>query len=158
MESQPIKRSVQLQPLSREHHEGLLFAWKIRQGLKNGTDVSLMGRFVQWFWDTHLDHHFRQEEQVLMSLLPGDALLARMQDEHQEIEALLHINQSIPDPALLEQIAQQVNDHIRFEERELFPHIEQSITEEQLNQVAAALAAEPKCTSSNWSEEFWTRK
>lgn len=158
MEPQPIKRSVQLQPLSREHHEGLLFVWKIRQGLKNGTDVSLVGRFVQWFWEAHLDHHFKQEEQVLLPLLPGDALLTRMQDEHQEIEALLHINQSIPDRALLEQIAQLVNDHIRFEERELFPHIEQSVTEEVLNRVAAAFATDSKGKSSPWTEEFWTSK
>ncbi len=158
MEPQPIKRSVQLQPLSREHHEGLLFVWKIRQGLRNGTDVALMGRFVQWFWETHLDHHFKTEEQVLLPLLPGDALLARMLDEHQEIEALLHINQSIPDPALLEQIAQQVNDHIRFEERELFPHIEQAITEEQLNGVAAALLSDVTSGDNSWTEEFWTRE
>lgn len=32
--SQPIKRHPSLQPLSREHHYGLLLSWKIREGFK----------------------------------------------------------------------------------------------------------------------------
>ena len=35
-EIKPLKRSKELAPLSREHHDGLLFAWKIKQGLANG--------------------------------------------------------------------------------------------------------------------------
>lgn len=90
---QPIKRSAQLAPLSREHHEGLLAVWKIRQGLRNGTDTNTIARFVQWFWQEHLHTHFQQEETVLMPLLPGEPLLHRMMEEHEEIEALLHINE-----------------------------------------------------------------
>ena len=30
-----IKRSKELAPLSPDHHEGLLFVWKIKQGLAN---------------------------------------------------------------------------------------------------------------------------
>ena len=38
----PIKRSKELVPLSKEHHEGLLFAWKIKQGLQNGIGIEAM--------------------------------------------------------------------------------------------------------------------
>jgi len=31
--NQPIKRHVALQPVSREHHYGLLLSWKIRDSL-----------------------------------------------------------------------------------------------------------------------------
>jgi len=39
MKTVPIKRSIALQPLSREHHHGLLLCWKIRTGLKKGIDI-----------------------------------------------------------------------------------------------------------------------
>ena len=32
-EIKPIKRSKQLAPLSREHHDGLMYVWKIREVL-----------------------------------------------------------------------------------------------------------------------------
>ena len=44
-EAKPIKRSKQLSPLSREHHDGLLFAWKIRQGFENGTPLEEMRKY-----------------------------------------------------------------------------------------------------------------
>ena len=62
----PIKRSTQLAPLSREHHEGLLFVWKIRQGIKKEVHPERMIAFVQWFWSTELEPHFRKEENVLL--------------------------------------------------------------------------------------------
>ena len=92
----PIKRSKQLAPLSRDHHEGLLLVWKIRQGLKNKDDIKVIAEFVQVFWKTHLMKHFHKEEVVLGSHLPGDnALLKRMIEEHRDIEALIMINEKI---------------------------------------------------------------
>ena len=154
----PIKRSGQLAPLSREHHEGLLFAWKIRQGLKNGTDIKSISQFVQWFWENELQGHFKKEEQVLAKYLPvDDALVHRMIDEHQNIEALVQINENIADKSLLEQLAGAVNDHIRFEEREVFPHAERTLTTEQLNLVYHQLTEE-KSSCPKWENEFWVKK
>ena len=68
-EYKPIKRSKELAPLSREHHEGLLFAWKIKQGLKNETETKLIAEYVQWFWKNHLQEHFTEEEQILAPYL-----------------------------------------------------------------------------------------
>lgn len=154
----PIKRSDQLAPLSREHHDGLLFAWKIRQGLKNETDIKIISRFVKWFWENELQEHFKKEEQILAKHLPADdALIHRMTDEHQNIEALVHINENIADGTLLVQIADAVNDHIRFEERELFPHAEKELTSGQLDIIYTELSQE-RPFSSKWEDEFWTKK
>ena len=118
-EIKPIKRSEQLAPLSRDHHEALLFVWKIRQGLKNGTDQKTIGQFVEWFWKSHLEEHFREEEQILAPWLPKENdLVQRMLNDHQDIEAMVHINEQIADLALLEELAGKINDHVRFEERE----------------------------------------
>ncbi|RYY82673.1 MAG: hemerythrin domain-containing protein [Chitinophagaceae bacterium] len=116
-----LKRSLPLQPLSREHHEGLLLAWKIRQGLGKGVAMARVAEYVLWFWSAELEDHFRREEAAFLPLLGTAPLVVRMQEEHVEIEGLLQVLAQIPDEALLEDIAQKINDHIRFEERVLFP-------------------------------------
>ena len=40
--TKPLKRNPNLVPLSREHHYGLLFCWKLKQGLANGTDPEIL--------------------------------------------------------------------------------------------------------------------
>jgi hemerythrin-like domain-containing protein len=157
-EINPIKRSGQLAPLSREHHEALLFVWKIRQGLKNGTDIREVAQFVQWFWQNHLQEHFREEEQILAAHLPEDnEFVLRMIDEHQNIEALIHINENIPDEALLVQLADELNAHIRFEEREFFPYVEKTISVADLNRIYEQLSRE-KRQGTKWENEFWVKK
>src|SRR6478736_5198745 len=143
-ELKPIKRSKQLTPLSKDHHDGLLFAWKIKQGLKNGAPVNTIAEYVQWFWKTHLAEHFREEEQILAPHLPPEnALLNQMLEEHQVIEAMVHINDNIPDPTLLLNLAQAIDGHIRFEEKQLFPYAEKEIPENELNLIYERLSKDP---------------
>src|SRR5438046_10584725 len=102
-ELKPIKRSQQLTPLSKDHHDGLLFAWKIKQGLKNGADIKLVAEYVQWFWNNHLQEHFTEEEQILAPHLPpGNELLQQRLYEQQEIEVVIHINESMPEYSFLD--------------------------------------------------------
>jgi hemerythrin-like domain-containing protein len=157
-EVKPIRRSKQLTPLSKDHHDGLLFAWKVKQGLKNGADIKLIAEYVQWFWKNHLEEHFREEEQILAPHLPADnELLKRMFDEHESIEAWIQINENIPDATLLSNLAQAINDHIRFEERQLFPYVEKVIPENELNLIYEQLSKEPvEC--EKWEKEFWVMK
>jgi hemerythrin-like domain-containing protein len=154
----PIKRSKQLTPLSKDHHDGLLFAFKIKQGLKNGSDIKLIAEYVQWFWKNHLEEHFREEEQILAPHLPAEnELLKQMFDEHESIEAMIHINENIPDSTLLQNLAQAIDDHIRFEERVLFPYAEKIIPENELNLIYEQLPKE-KVECGKWEREFWVRK
>lgn len=157
-EIKPIRRSKQLTPLSKDHHDGLLFAWKIRQGLKNGSDIKLISEYVQWFWRNHLQEHFREEEQILAPHLPSDnELLQQMLEEHEKIEALVHINENIPDEILIGNLAQAIDDHIRFEERQLFPYAEKIIPETELNLIYEQLPKE-KADCEKWGREFWVKK
>jgi hypothetical protein len=57
-EIKPIKRSEQLAPLSREHHDGLMYVWKIREGLKNGAAVGKLKQYTIWFWQQHIKTAF----------------------------------------------------------------------------------------------------
>ena len=153
----PIKRSKELVSLSKEHHEGLLFGWKIRQGLANGTDKGTIARFIQWFWEADLQEHFRKEEQVLAPHLPHDnEWVQQMFSEHEEIEALIHVNAMIPDEDIFAQLADNITNHIRFEERVLFPYAEQVIPANELEEISRQLSQTKE--KSTWKEEFWVKK
>ena len=157
-EIKPIKRSKELAPLSREHHDGLLFAWKIKQGLANGTSIETLCNYTRWFWSNHIKPHFKEEEKVLVKFLPEDnALVKQMFREHAQIRDLIISLDKEPDPSSLQLLAEFVNNHIRFEERQLFPYVEQTLTSEQLNEIYKDLPNELQC-ETEWKEEFWLRK
>ena len=151
----PIKRSPELAPLSREHHEGLLFVWKIRQGLKNKTNIAMINAYVLWFWKEILQHHIKKEDAIFLHLLPVDTYLLRMSEEHVVIKKLFEENGELNEVALLN-LASFIEKHIRFEERELFPHLERTLTAIQLQKASQQLMPAKVC--NKWQDEFWIRK
>jgi hemerythrin-like domain-containing protein len=147
----PIKRSKHIAPLSRDHHHGLLFCWKIRQGLKKEIDPGRIAGYVRYFWDTHLKAHFREEETLLFNRIVdyqcGQALL-----QHAAIEKLI----GMQDADALAALADLMERHIRFEERELFPHIEARLPADVLAQVGAELEAlHAGHVKDDYKDEFW---
>ena len=50
MDNKPLKRHKALQPLSRDHHHGLLLSWKIRSGFKKNIDVERIKVYADWFY------------------------------------------------------------------------------------------------------------
>ena len=157
-EIKPLKRTKELAPLSREHHDGLLFAWKIKQGLANGTSIETLCNYTRWFWTNHIKPHFKDEEKVLVKFLPEDnALVQQMLREHTQIRDLIISLDKEPDTSSLQLLAEFVNNHIRFEERELFAYAERTLTQEQLNEIYNDLPHDLHC-ETEWKDEFWVRK
>ncbi len=153
----PIKRSKELVPLSKEHHEGLLFGWKIKQGLRNGTPHQTISEFIQWFWEADLQEHFRKEEEVLAVHLPaGNALVQQMLEEHEQLEAQVRLCAMIQDEELFIQLADGLHNHIRFEERVLFPFAENNISRATMALIYEQLL--PQHPHRKWEDEFWVRK
>ena len=140
-EIKPIKRSSQLAPLSREHHDGLLFAWKIKQGLDNKTPLDKLRKYSLWYWQQHIKPHFFQEEKILMPYMPADHPMAKQLKEERDFTIL----------------ADLLNKHIRFEERQLFAFLEEILTPEQLDKVFQQLEEHP-LTCGEWNDEFWVKK
>lgn len=157
-ETKPIKRSKELAPLSREHHDGLLFAWKLKQGLANNTPVETLVNYTRWFWSNHIKSHFKDEEKVLVKFLPEDnALVKQMFKEHAQIRDLIISLDREPDKSSLQLLAEFISNHIRFEERKLFVYAEEVLTPEQLNEIFDELPDEIHC-ETEWKDEFWIRK
>ena len=155
--STPIKRSKQLAPLSREHHETLLFAWKIRQGKKYGTSSEIIVSYCNWFWETHLQDHFKKEEQVFSSIISIDhPIMIKMLDDHEAIKIKLKQVSEFPSNEGFDRLAEIIIYHVQFEERDLFNYIEQIASPEQLNSIAISLIDE-KSKYPPWNHWFWIK-
>jgi hemerythrin-like domain-containing protein len=155
----PIKRSEELQPLSRQHHNGLLFCLLLQKGIKKQADLEVMKEFIQSFWYKDLHHHFNLEENYLIPLTnhyPGlQNGLERMVNEHYELKNIINENSLNISYESIEELRRNLDSHIRFEERELFPLIEQTISEQQRLAIGAILANEKDDNCMNYPIKFW---
>ncbi|MGH2553632.1 MAG: hemerythrin domain-containing protein [Chitinophagaceae bacterium] len=158
-ETKPIKRSDQLAPLSREHHDGLLFAWKIKQGIDHKAPLDVMRKFSLWYWRHHIKPHFFQEEKILLPYLPADDPMAlKLMEDHDHIRELILGLDDETDYRTLIILSDLLQAHIRFEERELFVHLEKILSPEQLTNIFTLLEKHPVHCEQEWKEEFWLRK
>jgi len=147
----PLKRSQQLAPFSREHHDALLFLLKIKKGLRNGTDRAEIVSYIKWYWDNNLQQHFDLEEKILLPHLAVAEKLARqLLHDHKTIRELINGLQSDSISLLTETL----NDHIRFEERILFPQIENTLSKDLLDKIFDPLDSDVQC-NVKWQHEFW---
>ena len=140
-----MKRAAALQPLSREHLGALTIAKALRESEDESAERARTA-FLD-FWDRDGRRHFRIEEEVL---LPGWALhaevdrpgVARMLEEHLAIRrAALHLGANPVSSVELRELGQLLHDHVRFEERELFPLVEAALDPAALAWLAAAIEA-----------------
>lgn len=130
----PIKRNENLKSISREHHHGLLLSWKIRAGLKKEVDPLRIKKYLDWFYKEHLLPHFEIEEKYIFPILgSGNELVKRAIAEHQRLICLFESQNEVLKN--IHSIEEELEAHIRFEERILFNEIQEIATEEQLEQV-----------------------
>ncbi len=157
----PQKRDKSLVPLSREHHFGLLFCWKIREGLKNGTNLNLMRAYVRYFWENILKEHCEEEEWVLKRLLKtDDTVRGRLEEEHRLLQTLVELIEdgSPMNKDLFKVLEQDLTDHIRWEERELFPYLQAVAHSDDLELVGQLLNHKHDPRMDTFTPEFWTKK
>lgn len=153
-----MKRNINLQELSRDHHHGLLLGWKIRQGLKKSVDPATISDYVAYFVKAALLPHFREEEEIILQCLNDeDELKQKTLQEHAQIAELSKFLTEQPDIELLNTLADFVDAHIRFEERTLFPHLEQTLQETELEKIGRELQERHTPFKEDYPNEFWNR-
>ncbi|MHC2992225.1 hypothetical protein OB13_11720 [Pontibacter sp. HJ8] len=158
--TKPLKRDKSLVPLSREHHFGLLFCWKLKQGMANGTSMEIIQKYVQYFWDTVLKAHCQEEEVIVKRLLQADDLMsARLHEEHQLLHAIVALigQQTNVNNALVVTLQQDLTDHIRWEERELFPYLQIVSDPEELADIGKLLEHDLKNPVDEFQPAFWEK-
>ncbi len=152
MSKSPIKRHASIQPVSRDHHHGLLLGWKIRTGLLNKVAPERIYKYSLWFYTQFLVSHFIEEETYLFPILGEDHVEVRQaMVDHEKIHSFFR-NEEVTEADLLE-FEKLLTDHIRFEERTLFKSIQKKATESELNTLSKHLVDHPFV--ENTEDEFW---
>lgn len=116
-----MKRHTRLAQLSREHHTALRLG---RHLLAGGAQAELGAELPG------IEAHFAEEERDLLPLLETDRHAAhaeRLRTEHAQLRHLFAVALSGADQA---KAGQALIDHVRFEERELFPVLETLFAEQ----------------------------
>ncbi len=154
MDNKPIKRHKALQSLSHEHHHGLLFCWKIREGFKRNIQPERMKKYADWFWQAHLLPHFETEEKYLFTILDKDnSLIKKALAEHRKLNRLFRSERELQKNLSL--IEEKLESHIRFEERVLFNEIQIHATAQQLLQLQTIETFHNISFVDDWDDEFW---
>lgn len=152
----PIKRHENLKSLSHDHHHGLLLSWKLRTGLQKNVDPDRMMNYCQGFHAEHLEPHFSLEEEAMFPILGNDhELVKRALAEHRRLTRLFTGKDDLI--TRLSQIEEELEAHIRFEERVLFQAIEAVATPLELERIERMHGALEPVRGTGPSEEdaFW---
>jgi len=133
-QKKPLKRVEALKSFSREHHHGLLLGWKIRKGMSNGIAIDRIKKYADWFFENHLVPHFEDEEKYIFPILGEDhEMIKKALAEHRRLTRLFTEEEDVE--KALHHIEEELDRHIRFEERELFMLIQEVATPEQLKKI-----------------------
>ncbi len=154
-----MKRHPALVHFSRDHHAVLVLASRIRKGIKKQVPDTLLQNYVIHAWPA-LREHFRSEE-ALLPALPGinrtHPLVAQFLREHRDIEATWEVIAHGTDDVLspVSEWAEQLENHVRFEERQLFPFLESTLPPEELDRMTRQ-AGDTVELNPDWGPPFWT--
>ena len=173
-----MKRAAELRKLSDHHHRGLVQARWLRRaaaGEEANPPEEAAEAFLE-FWQEVTTAHFREEEEVLLPVVArheGDLLgrepVVEMLVQHARIRGLvMELSDEVRDgavkPETLRSIGELLEAHIRLEEREVFPMVEETLSEEALEEVASRLAVkdagsrtEPWVPMESLSYDPWPR-
>jgi iron-sulfur cluster repair protein YtfE (RIC family) len=140
-----MKRSKALRALSHQHHQGLFAALRLKRAVLE-TAVEARQGFLD-FYEREGSRHFRAEEEWLLPALArhtgvDDPAIVRVLTEHVDLRGRgQDLERSTdPDPAMLRELGERLESHIRFEERVLFPMIEETLPADELERLGAAFA------------------
>lgn len=141
-----MKRDPALAPLSREHHTGLILAQLLKKnapeykGLPVTTEDKLA--YLITMMETHLEPHFKAEERIIEFLDSTHDKFKQMNSkiihEHklirEAVAALKKGSEAVLDD--MDDFAQLLEGHIRYEEREYFIYLQEHLSPEELQKVA----------------------
>jgi hypothetical protein len=139
-----MKRDPSLALLSRDHHQALFVAQRLRRARADTAGEALEG--LRDYWDRHGRSHFRAEEEILFPAYaayadPYAPMIAKLLCDHVAIrhQAQALFADTAPDLAALHELGRLLTEHVRSEERELFPLIEATLPPRELAALGSAL-------------------
>lgn len=150
----PIRRDPRLFPLSHDHHGALARAREATLAVDGVAPhdaaalTALAERCAAYFAD-ELEAHFKREEKHLIPVTVArfgrdDDLVARVKEDHAMVRKLTRRltdpRDNAPMAGRLAAWAKVLVDHVRFEEREWFEALQNSLSPEELDRLGRLLA------------------
>jgi hemerythrin-like domain-containing protein len=140
-------RHEALVPLTHDHHHALAQARRLKDvaGLESEADRrNAANDFVNFYFGRAV-RHFHEEEELFFAPLVDDSeagdLVLRAVTEHLRMHALVRtvkrqLSRGEADNDTLVRISELLTEHVRFEEKELFPMVERLVSDPELNELA----------------------
>ena len=147
-----MKRLPQLRDLSDDHHTGLMLARRCRQAgdLESAFSPESVWEQVLEAFSSHLEPHFRIEEEHLLPALESlgeTALAERIRQDHRALRELRA--SKLPDRERVVRFGELLESHIRYEERQVFEPTQHRLPPRALEAIASACKAIPRvCPAS----------
>jgi hemerythrin-like domain-containing protein len=138
-----MKRAQALRQLSRDHHKALFIAQRLRRAEE--PDIEALALEFLDFWRFHGQPHFRVEEEVLLPAYERVASaeekpVVRVLTDHVTIRRrAADIEAGVKSLRSLRELGTILEEHVRHEERVLFPGIEQALPASELESLARAM-------------------
>lgn len=152
--SKPLKRHPAFHVLSHGHHDGLMLCWKIRSGLSKKIDPLRIKSYTNWFYSNRLLPHFESEEKFIFPLLQAEnEMIKKALADHRRLKRLFEDRADVIRSLCL--IEEELEGHIRFEERVLFEEIQKFASMDDLEKLASNPALQSNTTGQDWEDEFW---
>lgn len=135
-----MKRTKQLQPLSRQHHLGLNISCHAKECPDDPEEVAKHWQILSSYL-VDMQDHFRIEDNLITTALQPyqstylevASALATLEQQHRLLDKLTTNTDNQITDIQVRQLATVLYNHIRFEERELFPIVEKYLTADELN-------------------------
>lgn len=138
-----MKRHPALAELSRDHHHALVVA----RDLRRASPVQTAGpaRAFLAFWAADGQRHFRLEEEILLPAyalygVPDHPAVVRMLVDHMLIRRDAELVTGGASAPQLRRLGETLAAHVRLEERQVFPLVEQTLSVSELDALGRRLA------------------
>ncbi|MBX2923130.1 MAG: hemerythrin domain-containing protein [Chitinophagaceae bacterium] len=146
-------------PLREDHRSGLLFCWRIKEGIKLNIAPHRIVQYIMYFWDQNLDPHLKEEELLLLGDTSRPVVKKALEDHSLLYNRIRQIitAKDVVTPAELTDLVNLLDTHIQFEEKKLFPLLKNTFTVEQLKQIHTSLLAKNISPGMKnlYHDEFW---
>jgi hemerythrin-like domain-containing protein len=118
-------------------------AQRLERGDSAYREMADVAASIVALWDRELADHFAVEEEIVFARSYSDrttGMIARVLREHRHIRSLVEMcGNGNCGEATARELGKLLKEHIRFEERQLFPAIQEELTSETLQQIGAEI-------------------
>ncbi len=145
-------RHPALHPLSRDHHDVLLHARRLR-GDDGRIDAATAAQRFLRYHEAVLVHHFHEEEAALLPHLPQD-LASRLVAEHNDLRKRAA---DLANGGDARELGEALRAHVRFEEDAVFQHLQDALDDDEwtrLRQLAQDIRQAARPTAGHGEDCF----